>query len=179
MVSGAGSGPIGNFFTVFSKSQSGQNSCQAFRHPSVIDNFVDMRHWIRRSLALAIALAFIGGGFGRVALSAAPDEPCHPYAPQAVSHGHEHGEHAEHAMHHEHHHDGALPSSGDGASEKSSRDQACFKCCGLCTIVSTFVPARPPGEVVFAGKPIVYVINIETYRGRPVVLDPGIPKRTA
>ncbi|MFL5059599.1 MAG: hypothetical protein ACJ8DQ_05875 [Xanthobacteraceae bacterium] len=179
MVSGAGSGPIGNFFTVFSKSQSDQNSCQAFRHPSVIDNFADMRHWIRRSLALAIALAFIGGGFGRVALSAAPDEPCHPNVLQAVSHGHEHGEHAEHAMHHEHHHDGALPSSGDGASEKSSGDQACFKCCGLCTIVSTFVPARPPGEVVFAGKPIVYVINIETYRGRPVVLDPGIPKRTA
>ena len=122
-------------------------------------------------MVLAIALVFIGSGFARAALSAAPDEPCHPDAHQAVTHDHVHGDHAAHAVHHEHHH--------DGAAEKSPSDQACFKCCGVCTIVSTFVPMRTAGEIVFAGKPIIYVINSERYRDRPVVLDPGIPKRTA
>jgi hypothetical protein len=130
-----------------------------------------MRQGIRRLFVLTIALAFIGRGFGRAAFSATADEPCHPGAHQPAAHDHAHGAHAEHAMHHAHH--------DDGAAKKSSTDQACFKCCGICTVGSTLTPLTDAAGVVFAATRIVYSIDGESHRDRPVVLDPGIPKRTA
>jgi hypothetical protein len=122
---------------------------------------------IRRLFVLAMALALIGSAFGRTALSATPREPCHEHAHHPSTHGHDHGEHA---LHHRHH---------DGASEKSPGGQTCDDCCAVCTIVNTALPVRPSGEAVFAATRIVYVINPEIYRERPVVIDPGIPKATA
>jgi len=130
-----------------------------------------MRQGIRRLFVLAIALAFIGSGFGRAAFSATPDEPCHPGVHQYAAHDHAHGEHAEHAMHHAPH--------DDGATKKESTDQACFKCCGICTAVSTFTPLSDPASLVFAATRVVYSIDGESHTDRPMVLDPAIPKRTA
>jgi len=63
--------------------------------------------------------------------------------------------------------------------DESSADQACFKCCGLCAVVGTPILPRAPGEIVFAAALIFYVMDTLSYTDRPVILDPGIPKRTA
>jgi hypothetical protein len=128
-----------------------------------------MRDRIRRLFVLAVALALIGSAFGRSALSATPRQPCHEHAHHASTHDHDPGN-AGHALHHQHH---------DGASEKSPGGQTCDDCCAVCTIATTALLVRPSAEAVIAATPIVYVINPETYRERPVVIDPGIPKATA
>ena len=67
----------------------------------------------------------------------------------------------------------------DGATKKSSTDQACFKCCGICTVGSPLTQLWGSAGIVFAATRIVYSIVGESHTDRPVVLDPGIPKRTA
>jgi len=129
-----------------------------------------MHGGIRRLFVLAMALALVASAMGRAAAGAVPQQPCHHHAHDASSHGHDHGEHAEHGLAHQHH---------DGASEKSPADKICNDCCGVCTLASAALPPRAPGETAFAATPIVYLINPETCRERPVVIDPGIPKATA
>ena len=92
-----------------------------------------------RFVVFAIAVAFIGSGFARTALGATPQEPCHPGAHESIAHhaDGDHGEHAmhahgEHAMHDDHQH--------DGNAGKAPTDQACFKCCGICTAVPIAAP---------------------------------------
>ncbi len=68
-----------------------------------------------------------------------------------------------------HHHTG---------KQDTSSAQICLKCCGLC-MADAYLAAAPVTEVVLLAAPILFSGGFEAYSGRPVVLDPGIPKRSA
>ena len=120
-----------------------------------------MRQLVRRFFVTFLALAFFGAVLERSALGD-PDEPC-PFSSQAdqVVHG-------SHAGHH-HHHTG---------KQDSSSAQICLKCCGLC-MADAYLTAAPLTEFVLLTTPVVFSAGFDAYSGSPVVLDPGIPKRSA
>lgn len=120
-----------------------------------------MRHLARRFFVTLLALAFFGAVLERSALGN-PDEPC-PFSSQAEQVVH--GSHAGHR----HHHTG---------KQDTSSAQICLKCCGLC-MADAYLAAAPVTEVVLLAAPILFSGGFEAYSGRPVVLDPGIPKRSA
>src|SRR4051794_27870723 len=117
-----------------------------------------MREKIRRLLVLLLAVAFVGGGFGRVALSASALEPCHAGAHQGHSHdqqatqagSHDHGHVVGHAVHPEHLNGGA------DATDTDPGDKACFKCCGVCT-AAAFGLLPPSGDMSLARSIVVYL----------------------
>jgi len=117
---------------------------------------------VRRFSAIFLALAFFAAVLERSALGN-PDEPC-PFS----SHRHEVGQHDSHAGHRHH----------DTGKQDPSPVQICVKCCGLCT-ADTYLAPAPLTQFVLLSTRIVFSTGFEAYAGRPVVLDPGIPKRSA
>jgi len=120
-----------------------------------------MRLLARRFFTIFLALAFFAAVLGRSALGN-PDEPC-PFSAQA-----EQVAPSSHAGH-QHHHSG---------KQDPSPAQICVKCCGLCTADAYLAPASRT-EFVLIATPIFFSSGFEAYAGRPVELDPGIPKRSA
>jgi hypothetical protein len=120
-----------------------------------------MRRLARRFFVTFLALVFFGAVLERSALGN-PDEPC-PFSSRA-----EQLAHGSHAGHHHHH----------AGKQDPSPAQICVKCCGLCT-VDAYLAAAPLTEFVLLATPVFFSAGFEVYSGRPVVLDPGIPKRSA
>jgi hypothetical protein len=120
-----------------------------------------MRQLARQFFSILLALAFFGAVLERSALGN-PDEPC------PLSSHPEHVGHGSYAAHH-HHHTG---------KQDQSPAQICLKCCGLCTADAYIAPA-PLLELDGLAMPILFSADLDSHIGRPVVLDPGIPKRTA
>jgi hypothetical protein len=120
-----------------------------------------MRPLARRFFVTFLALAFFGAVLERSALGN-PDEPC-PFSSQA-----EQVVHGSHAGHH-HHHTG---------KQDSSPAQICLKCCGLC-MADAYPAAAPVTKFVLLATPVFFSVGFGACSGRPVVLDPGIPKLSA
>jgi hypothetical protein len=126
-----------------------------------------MRPWIRRFVVILTALVFAAGGFGREALAIPPSEPCHNHHQDEDGHG----------MHHQHGVD-AAPQHHQG-KPGAPTDDACFKCCGICTAAPNLTDARAPTVAIFVAFSISYFAATQGYSDRPLVIDPGIPKRIA
>jgi hypothetical protein len=118
-----------------------------------------MRRLARRFFVTFLALVFFGAVLERSALGN-PDEPC-PFSSRA--------EQLAHGSHAGHHHTG---------KQDPSPAQICVKCCGLCT-ADAYLAAAPLTEFVLLATPVFFSAGFEVCSGRPVVLDPGIPKRSA
>jgi len=119
-----------------------------------------MRAWVRPFLAILLALALVAGGAGRFAV-ACDDDP-------ATARPHSHTGH-----HHSHDHDAAK--NDHDAAKKPLSAPGCLKCCGIC--IADPALARAPAVVAdLQGRPAIFSTAGKTYRDRPVVLDPGIPK---
>src|SRR5215216_6838847 len=77
--------------------------------------------------------------------------------------------HAEH-----HHHGGPSQPSPDPSSKHT-----CLKCCGICTVDPNLTAGKAAGAIILSVVPIVYSRDFQAHSGQMVVLDPGIPKRSA
>jgi hypothetical protein len=118
-----------------------------------------MRRNLRKVFVLLTALAFVAGMVQRSAL--AEGDPC------PVNHQQTHSAHAGHTGHDGHHH----------GTPEQKKDAACAKCCGICVSTSTVVPAAMAGTIAVAPSRIEYALRFQRLADRPVVVDPGIPKR--
>ena len=138
-----------------------------------------MRLWIRRAMVLLTALGFLAGGVVRPALALAPAEPCHAdhqHHQQQSAPGH--ADHHDHAAHQQLAGDGAHHAQEKGNPGAPS-DTACFKCCGICTSAPNLSNPDVAADAVFIVFPISYLAAVLSYTDRPLVIDPGIPKRIA
>jgi hypothetical protein len=122
---------------------------------------------LQRFLVALVMLAFLGGTVERSALGLTATDPCplsghtHTMAHQPLHSGHEH--HAYHATHKQH----------EGAKDQGIK---CF-CYGMAGF--NVFPAPPASDIIFQITAISFSVTLKTFSGRSVVLDPGIPKRTA
>jgi hypothetical protein len=134
----------------------GLTGCKCERQSLIL---ASMAACARPVLAILLALALVVGGVGRFAVACGDDLP--------AAHVHDVGSHSGH--HHSHDHD---------TGKKPLSAPACLKCCGVCVADPSL--ARAPAVIVdLRVGPAVFVIATQTYRDRPVVLDPGIPKPIA
>jgi hypothetical protein len=112
----------------------------------------------RPLLATLLSLALLLGGVGRFV-------DCGNGLPAA--HMHADGSHAGH--HHGHDHDTA---------KHPVTAPACLKCCAIC-VADPSLARAPTIVVALKVGAAIFSIATKTYRDRPVVLDPGIPKPIA
>ena len=119
-----------------------------------------MRRRLRKLLVLVTALAFVAGMVQQSV--AAADGSCPLSSPQS------HSAPAPHAGH-DHHH----------GTPEQKKDAACAKCCGVCVSTAGVSPPAMTGTSAFAPSLIRYALESQRLAGRPVAIDPGIPKRTA
>jgi hypothetical protein len=126
---------------------------------------------LRRIIVALIALSFLASGFGRGAVAIA-SEPCHPQ-PELVAHDSEAHAHGDHAAHHPAANDDEERTGGGG---KASDE--CFKCCGMCTASPQLPTADPSNSGRFISYRVAYFAFAEGWADRPLIIDPGIPKRT-
>ena len=122
-----------------------------------------MREPLRRFFVILVALAFWGGMLERSALGFSPGDPCPMTAYSTHVSAHEGG--------HEHHHHGSKQQE-----PSKQQDTRCF--CG-CIVGSSLIPTALVNEIALQTIPISFPIVFKTHTGRSLVLDPGIPKRTA
>jgi len=119
-----------------------------------------MRRRLRKLLVLVTALAFVAGMVQQSV--AAADGSCPLSSPQTQSAAAAHTEH-------DHHH----------GTPEQKKDAACAKCCGVCVSTAGVSPPPMTGTSAFAPSLIRYALESQRLAGRPVAIDPGIPKRTA
>jgi hypothetical protein len=128
---------------------------------------------LRRLAAVGIALVLVASSPARFAFDANAAEPCHGGSPSsaaaAPSHADTHASSA-HPASHEH--------SEKAPNEKAPNAGPGFKCCGICTAASTFIPAEILDETSFAVKKISYSVITKYLKHQAPDFDPGIPKRT-
>ena len=122
--------------------------------------FPAMRRLLRKLLVLVTSLAFVAGMLQQSV--AAADGSCPLSTPQT------HSAPAAHAGHDHHHH----------GTPEQKKDAACAKCCGVCLTTAGVSPPAMTGTSAFAPSLIRYALESQRLAGRPVVIDPGIPKRT-
>jgi hypothetical protein len=119
-----------------------------------------MGRLLRKLLVLVTSLAFVAGMVQQSV--AAADGSCPLSSPQS------HSAPAAHAAHDHHHH----------GTPEQKKDAACPKCCGVCLTTAGVSPPPMTGTSAFAPSPIRYALESQRLSGRPVAIDPGIPKRT-
>jgi hypothetical protein len=120
-----------------------------------------MRRRLRKLLVLVTSLAFVAGIVQQSVFAA--DGSC-PLTSRPT-----HSAHVAPAGHDHHHH---------GAPQQK-KDAACAKCCGVCLTTAGISPPAMTGTSAFAPSLIRYALESQRLAGRPVAIDPGIPKRTA
>jgi hypothetical protein len=133
---------------------------------SVVSSGV-MRGVLRRCLVTFLALAFWGAMLERSALPFAPGSPC----PMSAAGQVEHSAGGSHSQRHGHHHHGTKDQQ-----PVSQQDTKCF--CG-CILGSSVLPGTPSTETSFAITSISFTPDLQMFCGHFLLLDPGIPKRTA
>jgi hypothetical protein len=122
---------------------------------------------LRRFLVALITLAFLGGTLERAASGLTAADPCplsghtHTMAHQPLHSGH---------AHHGHH---ATDKQQEPAKDQGTK---CF-CYGMSGF--NVGPAAPVSDIAFLTTPVSFLVILNTFSGRSVALDPGIPKRTA
>src|SRR5712671_3889658 len=121
--------------------------------------FPTMRRLFRKLLVLVTSLAFVAGMVQQSV--AAADGSCPLSSPQS------HSAPAAHAGQ-DHH-----------GTPEQKKDAACAKCCGVCLSITGVSPPPMTGTSVFAPSLIRYALESQRLSGRPVAIDPGIPRRTA
>jgi len=80
----------------------------------------------------------------------------------------DHGQHDHHAMHHQ--------PAPDDAGTPATDDHGCMKCCTMCTVASAMTPTAN-ASVSFSASAPVFFQKHESWSGRVLAIDPGIPKR--
>ena len=126
-----------------------------------------MHLWVRRIAVLATALGFLAGSMMRPALAVALAQPCHEQQP-ALHSAHGHDGHAAHSA-----------SDMDQGEPSAPVEAACFKCCGICTVAPSLAETSLRIGARLVGYPVDYFIAARSYADRPLIIDPGIPKRIA
>ncbi len=122
---------------------------------------------LRRFFVALVAVAFLGGTLERSALGLTAADPCplsghtHTMAHQPLHAGHEQ---------HEHH---AIDKQQEPSKDPGIK---CF-CYGM--VGFNVVHAAPVSNIALQITPVSFSVILKTYIGRSVILDPGIPKRTA
>jgi hypothetical protein len=125
---------------------------------------------LRRILVALITLSFLASGFGRVAV-AIGSEPCHSQ-PELVPHHSEAHAHRDHAAHHQ-----AADDEQERTGDSAKAPDECFKCCGICTASPQLPTANPSNSGRVISYRVAYFTFPESWADRPLVIDPGIPKR--
>jgi hypothetical protein len=128
--------------------------------------FPPMRRLFRQLLVLVTSLAFVAGMVQQSV--AAANGSCPLSSPQSHLAPTAHSAPAAHAGH-DHHH----------GTPEQKKDAACAKCCGVCVSTAGVSPPAMTGTSAFAPSLIRYALESQRLAGRPVAIDPGIPKRTA
>jgi hypothetical protein len=122
--------------------------------------FPSMRRLLRKLFVLVTSLALVVGMVQQSVFAA--DESC------PLSSRPNHSAHTANAGHAQHHH---------GAPEQK-KNAACAKCCGVCLSAPAVSPVAMVAAIAVAPSRIQYALKSQRFAGRPVVVDPGIPKRT-
>jgi hypothetical protein len=128
-----------------------------------------MRLLCRRMFVVLIALGFIASGIGRMAFALA-SEPCHPKSEMTQQHIHHHGQ--DHASHDHNTH----PDNAETGNTTDTTD-TCFKCCGICTASPQLSTPSLSADARLVSYGLTYFVLAESWADRPLVIDPGIPKR--
>jgi hypothetical protein len=125
--------------------------------------------WVRRITVVLTSVGFLTGGFARLAMAVAPAEPCHGHQQSPTHPDHDDAMHASHAGHHQDH----------GIEQSAPVEGACFKCCGICTAAPNLADPAARIGIRLIGHSVGYFVEVGNYGDRPLVIDPGIPKRIA
>jgi hypothetical protein len=130
-----------------------------------------MGGFVRRALALTIALALVASGTAwrqcmAMNLASGPAAGASQSAPDEQAHGH----HAVHDQDAAHGHQTA-----DLPTDPTTNEHACLKCCSACTFASA-LPPFADGAAIFTVTAVEFS-RVESYRrGAEILVDPGIPK---
>lgn len=120
---------------------------------------------VRKLLVMVLAVAFsVGTVLGSAAMATAlcPGAPQHsPATPP-----HSHGAHQGHFAHAQHRH----------GSPEGAKGVDADKCCVMCFSIAAVDPAMVPA-IAQVPSPIRYALDAQRLAGRPLMLDPEIPKR--
>lgn len=137
-----------------------------------------MRLRIRQVLAVLTALLLAVGGFSREAMALAQSGLCQSHhqaaaPPQPAAPGQ-----SDPAAHHQHQAAGSHQHEADEPMPADTAGSACFKCCGICT-TSPNLTAGAQTDAVRVAFTVFYLAPVLSFSDRPLVIDPGIPKRIA
>lgn len=136
-----------------------------------------MRRTFRQALALAVTFALVtSAGAWRqcTALQLAAANVANNEHASHPAHHHgdiaDHGQSVHHAMHHQ--------PAPDDAGTPAAGDHGCMKCCTMCTVANTLVPAATV-TAIFTVSTLLFSRDEDVWFGNSIAVDPGIPKRTA
>jgi len=122
-----------------------------------------MRGGLRRFFVALVALALLSGTLERSALGFTPPDPCplSGYTHSVAHKGHEHYGHR------------ATDKQQEPAKYRGT------KCFCYAMVGFNLIPEPSVSDIAQQTTPVSFSAIVKTYIGRPVILDPGIPRRIA
>jgi len=132
-----------------------------------------MRRAFRQALALTIAIALVASATAWRQCTALQLAAAASIAADSIASNHHHAasDHGAHDHHATHQH-----TMADDPATSAVDDHGCMKCCTMCSVANAMLPAAN-ATLTHTASAHMFFQRHETWSGKTLAVDPGIPKR--